>query len=39
MMNYIGGVMGHPETMCPGTNFLGPLVTKLNRAGNTMSLH
>jgi len=30
--------MGRPETMCPRTNFLGPLVPEINRPGNTMSL-
>jgi len=24
------GVMGHPATMCPRTNFLGPLVPQMN---------
>jgi len=34
-----GRVAGPPETMCPCTNFLGPLVPKLIVPGDTMSLH
>jgi len=30
---------GVSETMCPCENFLGPLVPKMNRSSNTMSLH
>jgi len=33
-----GGVTGRPETMCPRTNVLGPLVPWMNRPGNTLSL-
>jgi len=33
-----GGVMGRPETMCPCTNVLGPLVPKLIVPCDTMSL-
>jgi len=32
------GVLGRPETMCPRTNFLGPLVPEMNRPRNIMSL-
>ena len=32
-------VTGRPETMCPGTNFLGPLIPKLIVPGDTMSQH
>jgi len=31
--------LGRPETMCPPANFPGPLVPKMNRSGNTTSLH
>ena len=31
--------MERPETMCPQTNFLGPLVPKVDRPTDTMSLH
>ena len=34
-----GGVTGRPETMCPRTKFLGPLVPEMNRPGESMSLH
>ena len=34
-----GGVTERPKTMCPSTNFLGPLVRQMKRPGNTMSLH
>ena len=34
-----GGVTGHPETMCPRTNVLGPLVPQMDPHGNTMPLH
>ena len=30
---------GTSETLCPRTNFLGTLVPKMNRRGNTISLH
>jgi len=35
----IDGVTGRPETMCPRTNVLGPLVPKLFVPGDTISLH
>ena len=34
----LGGVTGRPETMCPRTNVLGPLVPKLNVPFDTISL-
>jgi len=34
-----GGVMGCPHEMCRQTNFLAPLVLKINRPRDTMSLH
>jgi len=33
------GVIERHETMCPRTNYLGPLVPKINRPRNTMALH
>ena len=35
---HIGKVTGRPETMCPRTNVLGPLVPKLIVPCDTMSL-
>ena len=35
-LKYEGGVIGRPETMFPRTNFLGPLVPKMNRPGDTI---
>ena len=34
----MGGVMRRPKMMHPHMNFLGPLVPKINRPGNIMSL-
>jgi len=36
---FCGGVAERPETMCPCTNILGPLVPKLIVPGDTMFLH
>ena len=33
-----GEVMGRPETICPRANCFEPLVRKINRPRNTMSL-
>jgi hypothetical protein len=37
LFQYFGAMMGRPETMCPRTSFLGPLVLTMNRPKNTMS--